>query len=58
MVGDKNLVPLKVAKIAAFVLSVQVLVPSRGHELVPITVMDKNMSRLPIRQVSNYISMQ
>ena len=32
-----------------FVLSVQVLVPSPGQELVPIAVMDKNMSRLPIR---------
>ena len=31
-VGDKNMVPNKVAKIAAlFVLSVQVLVPSRGQ---------------------------
>ena len=32
-----------------FVLSVQVLVPSQGQELVPIAVKDKNMSRLPIR---------
>ncbi|MFZ4192750.1 hypothetical protein ACOZB4_01865 [Paenibacillus sp. NPDC058898] len=32
-----------------FVLSVQVLVPSRGQELVPIAEKDKNMSRLPIR---------
>ncbi len=32
-----------------FILSVQVLVPSRGQELVPIAVMDKNMSRFPIR---------
>ncbi|OXL83882.1 hypothetical protein BCV73_12880 [Paenibacillus sp. SSG-1] len=38
---DKNIVPWKVAILAAFfVLSEQVL--------VPITVMDKNLSRLPI----------
>ncbi len=38
---DKNIVPWKVAILAAFfVLSEQVL--------VPIAVMDKNMSRLPI----------
>ncbi|MEC0307502.1 hypothetical protein P4H67_12155 [Paenibacillus lautus] len=42
------MVPLKVDIVAAFV-SVQVLVPSRGQELVPIAVKDKNMSRLPIR---------
>lgn len=35
-----------------------VLVPSREQELVPIAGMDKNMVRLPIRQVSNYVSMQ
>ncbi|MGM1049215.1 MAG: hypothetical protein ACQEXX_24170 [Bacillota bacterium] len=31
-----------------FVLSVQVLVPSQGQELVPIAGMDKNMFPLPI----------
>lgn len=36
MSRDKNMVPYKVAKIAAFVLSAQVLVQSQGHELVPI----------------------
>jgi hypothetical protein len=47
--GDKNMVPLKVAKKAVFFLSVQVLVPSQGQELVLIAVKDKNMSRFPIR---------
>lgn len=32
-----------------FVLSVQVLVPSQGQELVPIAVKNKNLVRLPIR---------
>ncbi|KGP80273.1 MULTISPECIES: hypothetical protein [unclassified Paenibacillus] len=51
---DKNMVPLKVAILAAFfVLSEQVLVPSRGQKLVPIAVLDKNMSRLPIRRMYN-----
>ncbi|WP_160164008.1 hypothetical protein [Paenibacillus vortex] len=42
--------PIEVAISAAFfILSVQVLVPSQGQELVPIAEKDKNMSRLPIR---------
>lgn len=36
-----------------FILSVQVLVPNQGQELVPITVFDKNMFLLPVRQISN-----
>ncbi|MCT1403734.1 YdcF family protein [Paenibacillus sp. p3-SID867] len=32
-----------------FMLTVQVLVPSQGQELVPIAVKDKNIVRLPIR---------
>ncbi|GIP00604.1 hypothetical protein J14TS5_56890 [Paenibacillus lautus] len=37
-----------------FVLSVQVLVPTRGQELVPIDEKDKKLVRLPlIRQKSN-----
>lgn len=43
---DKNIVPQKVAIVAAFfVLLTQVLVPSQGQELVTITVMDKNLVR-------------
>ena len=50
MSRDKDIVPLKVAILAAFfVLSVQVFVPNRGQELVPIAEMDKNIFRLPIR---------
>ena len=37
-----------------FVLSVQVLVPSQGQELVPIAGMDKNMFLLPIRWISKH----
>ncbi|OME94573.1 hypothetical protein BK123_05360 [Paenibacillus lautus] len=36
-VGGQNIVPLKVAILAAFFLGVQVLVLSRGQELGPIT---------------------
>ncbi len=42
MSRDKNIVPSKVAILAAFfVLSVQVRVLGLGHELVPIAGMDK-----------------
>jgi len=39
-----------------FILSVQVLVPSQGQELVPITEMDKNIVRLTIRCISNRLA--
>jgi hypothetical protein len=40
---------IEVAILAAFfILSVQVLVPSQGQELVPIAEMDKNIFPLPI----------
>ncbi|MGG4128804.1 hypothetical protein ABEW19_11060 [Paenibacillus illinoisensis] len=46
-------VPIEVAILAAFFnLSVQVLVPSQGQELVPITGMEKNIVRLHIRCIS------
>ncbi|MGG4091468.1 hypothetical protein [Paenibacillus lautus] len=49
-VAGQDLVPIESRYFSGFfVLSVQVLVPSRGQELVPIAVMDKNMSRFPIR---------
>jgi len=39
-------------------LTVQDRVLNQRQELVPIPEKDKNMSRLPIRYVSNYVSMQ
>ncbi|GIP03136.1 hypothetical protein J28TS4_15430 [Paenibacillus lautus] len=50
MSEDKNIAPLRVANLAAFLFyRYKVLVPIRRQELVPIAVKAKNMSRLPIR---------
>ena len=49
MSGDKNIVTLKVAKIAAFQFY--------RYKFLS-RVEDKNLYRLPIRQESNYFSMQ
>ncbi|GAB6930539.1 hypothetical protein JCM10914A_45220 [Paenibacillus sp. JCM 10914] len=52
-VGGQEHGPVESRYLAAFFLSVQVFVPSQGHELVPIAGMDKNMFPLPIRHASN-----
>ncbi|TQR92827.1 hypothetical protein [Paenibacillus ottowii] len=44
VVGDKNIEPLSRFINGFFVLSVEVVVPSEGQQLLPIAVMDKNMS--------------
>jgi hypothetical protein len=53
MSRDKNHIPIEVANFSCFfTLSVQVLIPSQGQELVLIAGMDKNITRLPIRYIS------
>ena len=49
VVGGQEHVPIGSRYFSGFfVLSVQVLVPSRGQEHVPIVEKDKNMFRLPL----------
>lgn len=49
VVGDKNMVPLKVAILAAFLFYRYSSCPKPRTRTVPNAVKDKNLFRLPIR---------